>query len=234
MYYILYKDFWRQKKEFGRGCLNMRSLPCFLFLPCRPANRAGEDCVAELPWEEEVVQHLLPLHLLPLHSSACLKRMTWRECHCSALRSDLSVNKIKTFKLHCLLSSMKLVKHKLVLRQFCRFTCLPTSQDDPTHTGQLLNSGKKKKKPMLKIMFSVSGAKADGLRYWETDRQLEIYYRKVLPKQYLLSKFGSVKLKPCFTNLVTQGLCIGSTDLHIKMSEGYKKQYKKYFVNHPF
>lgn len=139
----------RRKIWVNRGCLSMQRLPCFLFLPCHPANQAGEDCVAELPWEEEVVQHLLPLHLLPLHSSACLKRMTSRECHCSAPRSDPSVNKIKAFKLCYLLRSMKLVKHKLVLRLFCRFTCLPTSQydamhavkkktnnDDPTHTGK--------------------------------------------------------------------------------------------------
>lgn len=167
-----------------------------------------------------MVQHLLPLHLLPLHSSACLKRMTWRECHCSALHSDLSVNKIKTFKLHCLLSSMKLVKHKLVLRQFCRFTCLSTSQDDPTHTGQLLNNGKIKKAYAKDYVFNVWGKS----RWIEILRnsQLEIYYRKVLPKQCLLSKFGSVKFKSRFSNLVTQGLCIGSTDLHIEMSEGYK------------
>lgn len=214
MYYILYKDFWRQKKDFGRSCLNMRSLPCFLFLPCRPANRAGEDCVAELPWEEAVVQHLLPLHLLPLHSSACLKRMTWRECHCSALRSDLSVNKIKTFKLHCLLSS------KLVLRQFCRFTCLSTSQDDPTHTGQLFNNGKIKNAYAKDYVFNVWG-KSKWIEILRNS-QLVIYYRKVLPKQCLLSKFGPVKLKSRFSNLVTQGLCIGSTDLRIEMSEGYK------------
>lgn len=92
------QDFKKQKKDLGKQRLNVQSLPCFLLLPCHPVNQAGEDCVAELPWEEEVVQHLLPLHLLPLHSSACLKRMTLRECHCSAPRSDPSVNKIKTFK----------------------------------------------------------------------------------------------------------------------------------------
>lgn len=120
-YSIHYKTSGNRKIWADRGCFNMQSLPCFLFLPCHPVNQAGEDCVAELPWEEEVVQHPLPLHLLPLHSSACLKRMTLRECHCSAPRYDPSVNKIKTFKLCYLLSSMKLVKHKLVLRLFCRF-----------------------------------------------------------------------------------------------------------------
>lgn len=183
----------RRKICASRAYLNMWSPSSFLLLPCHPASQAGEDCVAELPSEVEAVQHPLPLRLPPLRSSACLKRMTWRECHCSAPRCDPSVKKInQDIQALSPPQQHEACSTQACLKQVCSVDSpLSTSQDDPTNTVQFLNRGGKKSRCQRECFQCL--VKADGLRYWEQDMQLEIYYRKVLPKPCLLSKLSSVK-----------------------------------------
>lgn len=59
-------------------------------LPCRPASPAGAGCAAGWPWAGAGARRRRPPPLLPLRSSACPRRRTWRACRCSGPRSGLS------------------------------------------------------------------------------------------------------------------------------------------------
>lgn len=197
--YILETFGSRRKTCATRGYLTTWSLPHVLLLPCHPASRAGEDCAAELPWEEEAAQHLLPLRLPPLRSSACLKRMTWRECHCSAPRSDLSVNNIKMFKL-CYLNSMKLVI------TFLFYVCSVVSAlSQPVKMLKtLLNRGGKCR---CQSQFSMFG-KWERIQTLRKRHSVEIYYKESVIKAMLafqvqFCKETSISLK-CVSCYVSQ------------------------------